>query len=142
MTLGDRERAFIDANPGAAMITLGDDGVPKAVRVAVGLIDGRLWSSRTRDRVRTRRLQRDPRCTLYVHEAGYGFLVLETTVTVLDGPDVADDSVRFFRLMQHQPDGPLRWFGGELEEAEFRQTMLDEGRLLYEFEPHRVYGLY
>ena len=94
MTLGDREPAFIDANPGAAMITVGDDGVPKAARVAVGLIDGRLWSSGTRDRVRTRRLQRDPRCTLYVHEAGFGFLVLETTVTLLDGPDVVDDSIR------------------------------------------------
>lgn len=124
------------------MITVGADGIAKAARVAIGLIDGRLWSSGTRDRVRTRRLQQDPRCTLYVHEAGFGFLVLETTVTVLDGPDVVDDSVRFFRSVQRRPDGALRWMTGEQAEPEFRQTMIDEGRVLYEFEPHKAYGLY
>ena len=80
MELGEREQGFIEANPSAAMITVGVDGLAKAARVAIGLIDGRLWSSGTKDRTRTIRLQQDPRCTLYVHEARFSFLVLETTV--------------------------------------------------------------
>ena len=51
------------------------------------------------------------------------------------------DTVRFFRLLQAKPEGPLSWFGGELAEDAFLQTMIDEGRILYDFDVHRVYGL-
>ena len=124
------------------MITLGPDGIPKVARVAVALIDGRLWSSGTQDRVRTRRLRKDPRCTLYVHDAEYGWLALETTVTILEGADVPAQSVRLFRLLQDQPSGSLSWFGGQLTEEEFLDKMVVEQRILYEFEVHRSYGLH
>ena len=142
MALSDRDRAFLEANRTAAMITVGADGRAKAARVAVGLVDDRLWSSGTADRVRTRRLRRDPRCTLYVHDSRFAFMTLETSVTILEGPDIPARSVRLFRVLQDRPSGPLAWMTGELEEEAFLQAMLDEQRLIYEFEVHRTYGLY
>ena len=56
--------------------------------------------SGTADRVRTGRLRRDPRCTLYVHDPGYAWLALETTVTILDGSDTQELNLRLFRVMQ------------------------------------------
>jgi hypothetical protein len=141
MPLDGGDLAFIAANPSAAMITVGSDGIARAVRVAVGVIDGHLWSSGTRARRRTDRLRIDPRCTVYVHDGGHSFLTLETTVTIIDGPQVPADTVRLFRALQHKPEGPLTWFGGELAEADFLQAMVDDGRILYEFEVHRSYGM-
>jgi hypothetical protein len=141
MGLSDADRAFLDANHSAAMITIGRDGVAKVARVAVALVDGGLWSSGTEERVRTARLRRDPRCTLYVYDQGFAWRALETEVTILDGPDVPAQSVRLFRLMQGKPTGPLSWFGGELDEATFLQTMVDERRVIYEFDVRRSYGM-
>ena len=139
--LGERERAFLEANHSAAMITLGDDGVPKVARVGIALIDGRLWSSGTGDRVRTRRLRQNPTCTLFVFDTAFAFLALETTVTILDGAEAPALNLRLFRLMQDKPEGPLSWFGGELDEEAFLRTMVEEGRLIYEFDVLRSYGL-
>lgn len=141
MELNDDQRGFLDSNRSAAMITVGEDGLPKAVRVGVAVVDGRVWSSGTRDRVRTSRLMRDPRCTLFVFGTGFEALTLETTVEILDGLDVATQSVRLFREMQGRPVGPLMWYGEELEEDAFRATMLEQGRVIYQFEVTRGYGL-
>ena len=142
MGLSESELAFLADHHSAAMITVTADGVAKAARVGVALVDGRLWSSGTADRIRTERLRRDPRCTLYLHDPGFAFLVLETTVTILDGPDAPADNLTLFRVMQNRPTGPLSWFGGELEEEEFLERMSAEQRLIYEFEVHRSYGLH
>ncbi|MEA2704047.1 MAG: hypothetical protein QOD63_1992 [Actinomycetota bacterium] len=140
MGLSDHDVAFLKDSHSAAMITVTADGVAKVARVAVALVDGRLWSSGSQDRVRTKRLRRDPRCTLFVHDPSFAWLGLETTVKILDGPDAPELSVRLFREMQGRPSGPLGWFGGELEEEDFIRTMVDERRLIYEFEVHRSYG--
>ena len=142
MSISESDLEFLRQNHSAAMITLGRDGMPKAVRVGVGLLDGKLWSSGTADRVRTRRLRRDPRCTLFVYDSGFAWVALETTVTILDGPDAAPRNLRLFREMQHRPEGPLNWYGEELEEEDFLRRMVDEGRLIYDFEVHRTYGLH
>jgi PPOX class probable F420-dependent enzyme len=123
------------------MITLRKDGSPHAARVGVGLVDGKLWSSGTRGRVRTRHLRRDPRCTLFVFDSQFAYLTLETTVTILDGPDAPELNMRLFRVMQPGAD-KLSWFGQPKTDEEFLQTMRDEGRLIYEFEVRRAYGLY
>lgn len=142
MKLTDSELAFLSANHSAAMVTVGPDGIAKVARVGVALIDGNLWSSGTQDRVRTKRLRTDPRCTLYVHDNAFGFLAIETTVTILDGPDAPAQNVRLFREMQGKPSGPLSWFGGEYDDADFLAQMEAEKRLIYEFEPHHSYGLH
>ena len=142
MSLTEQDVDFLTSNHAAGMITVGSDGTPKVARVGVALMDGKLRSSGTADRVRTHRLRRDPRCTLYVHHPGYAWLALETSVTILDGPDAPELNLRLFRVMQDRPTGPLSWFGGELSEDDFIQAMVDEGRLLYEFEVHHTYGLH
>jgi len=123
------------------MITVADDGTARVVRVGVALVDGHLWSSGTQDRVRTKRLRRDPRCTLFVFEPGFAWLGVETTVRILDGPDAAEMNVRLFRVMQNRPTGNLTWFGGEQSPDDFLRIMVDEQRLIYEFDVIRAYGL-
>ena len=142
MNLSDEDLHYLKDHHAAAMITVGADGRPKAVRIGVTMIDGRLWASGTQARARTERLRRDPRCTLFVFDELYGYLTLETTVTILDGPDAPALNLRLFREMQGRPDGPLSWFGTELSEQEFLRTMVDDGRLIYEFEVHHTYGMH
>jgi len=142
MKLSDSELAFLADHHSAAMVTVAPDGIAKVARVGVALVDGKLWSSGTADRIRTRRLRRDPRCTLYVHDQAFAFLALETTVTILEGPDAPALNLALFRLMQGKPTGPLSWFGGELAEEDFVAQMAAEQRLIYEFEPHHTYGLH
>jgi hypothetical protein len=141
MALWGAELAFLERQHSAAMITPGPGGMPRAVRVGVAMIDGRLWSSGTRDRVRTKRLRTDPRCTLFVFDEAYSALTLETTVALLDGPGAAGLNLQLFRMMQARPTGPLSWFGGEVDEDAFLRAMEEEGRLIYEFEVQRSYGL-
>lgn len=140
MKLSDSELDFLAKHNSAAMVTVAPDGIAKVARVGVALMDGKLWSSGTQDRVRTKRLRSDPRCTLYVHDPGFAFLALETTVTILDGPDAAADNLALFRLMQSKPTGPISWFGGEFDDEAFLARMAAEQRLIYEFEPRHTYG--
>ena len=141
MSLSESQRTFLESNNAAAMITIAEDGIPKAVRIGIALVDGKLWSSGTQDRVRTDRLRRDPRCTLFVFDKQYSFLTLETMVTILDGPDAPELNLRLMRQMQNKPTGPLNWFGKELETAAFLQTMAEQQRLVYQFEISHAYGV-
>ena len=141
MSVTDSQRQFLEQNAQAAMITIGRDGTPKVARVGVALVEGKLWSSGTEDRVRTKRLRRDPRCTLFVFDSGFMWLALETKVRILDGPDAATLNLQLFRHMQKRPEGDLSWFGQELSEADFLVKMEEEKRLIYEFEVTRAYGM-
>ena len=141
MTLDEKQIAFLEKSRTAAMITVGDDGIARAVRVGIAMVDGKLWSSGTQDRARTRRLRQNPNCTLFVFDNTWSYLTLETTVRLLEGPDVPALSERLFRIMQNRPTGPLSWFGGEMSPEDFRRAMTEEKRLIYEFEVHRAYGL-
>ena len=141
MSLSERETEWLREHRAAAMITVGEDGIPKAVRIGIALVDGGLWSSGTVRRRRTDRLRRDPRCTLFVFDTAYAYLTLETTVTILEGPDAPAMNLRLFREMQGRPTGPLSWFGAELDENAFLRRMAEEGRLIYRFDVERAYGL-
>jgi len=128
------------------MITLRRDGSPHAVRVGVALVDGQVWSSGTADRLRTRHLRRDPRSTLIVFGSGREALSLDATVNILEGPDVPELSWKLFSVMQRAmtpppPPGHLMWFGKPTEHEAFLQAMIDERRLIYEFDIIREYGL-
>jgi hypothetical protein len=142
MSLTDSDKDFLDRNVSAAMITVGSDGIAKATRVGVKLVDGRIWSSGTRDRVRTKRLRRDPRATFFVFDAEFGYLTLETTVTIVDGPDAPERSLEFFRGIQGKPRGPLSWYGVELDEERFLHPMREEGRVIYEGTIDKAYGMH
>lgn len=122
------------------MITIGEGGLPKAVRVGVAQVDGKLWTSGTQDRVRTSRHLREPRRTLFVFDQRFSWLALKTTVTLLEGSQAAAQNLQLFRVMQNRPSGSLSWLGGELDEASFLQMMTQEGRLIYEFHMTRATG--
>lgn len=141
MTLTAEQMRFVRESRIVAMITTGADGRPKAVRVGIAIVDDKIWSSGTADRHRTRSLRADPRCTLFLVGEGHGYLTLETTVTILDGPDVPEQSVRLVREMTGRPSGPLLWYGRELDEADFIRAMHAERRLIYQFEVERAYGM-
>lgn len=139
--LTETQLAFLEKNHAAAMITPADDGFPRAVRVGIALVDGKLWSSGTQDRVRTERLRKNPNCTLFVFDATWSFLTLETHVRLIEGPDVPALSVQLFRVMQNRPTGNLSWFGGEMTPDDFKRAMVEEKRLIYEFDIRRAYGM-
>jgi PPOX class probable F420-dependent enzyme len=143
MDLSEQERGFLEQNHRAAMVTLRPDGTPHAVRVGVALVDGKIWSSGVPGRARNRHLERDPRATLFVFDAGFAFLSIEARGRIIAGPQAVDMNVRLFQTMQSGRSDPdkLLWSGKELALDDFRQAMRDEQRLIYEFEPLRTYGL-
>ena len=136
----DKQREFLETNHRAAMITLKADGAPHAVRIGVALVDGKLWSSGTSNAAHGH-VRRDPRTTLFVFDQQYGYLAIEGTVTLIEGSEVPAASVKLFRTMQSRPSGPMLWNGKEIEEDAFRQAMVDEQRLIYQFEPKHVSGM-
>lgn len=140
MALSGADVNFLADHHSAAMITVSSAGVAKPSRVSIALVDGKLWSSGTQNRVRTARLRYDPRCTLFVFDAESAWRGLETTVTILDGPDAPQLNLRLFREMLGAPTGPISWFGRNFSDDEFIQAMVDQERLVYEFEVHRSYG--
>ncbi len=141
MNLSEDQLSFLQNNRSAAMITTGKDGTPKVARVGIALFEGKLWSSANESRVRTARLRRDPRCTLFVFEPAYKWLTLETTVRILEGPQVPELSLRFFRQMQGRPEGNVNWFGRELGGEEFLRVMAEDKRVIYEFDITHAYGM-
>jgi PPOX class probable F420-dependent enzyme len=146
MSLSEREREFVEQHRSAAMVTIRADGSPHAVRVGVAVVDGRIWSSGTKARARTRHLRRDPRATLFVFDERWSSLSLDSTVTILEGPDAPKRSLRLFQTMQQGLDpapspGTVLWEGTERDPEEFLRIMEAEQRLIYQFEVIRAYGL-
>ena len=140
-------RTFLDQVHSAAMVTLRADGTPHVARVGVALVDEKIWSSGTPTRVRTRHLRRDPRSTLFLFEGEWRWLGLECTVNILDGPDAPELNLRLFQVIQRDmapasSPGKLIWMGQEKTSEEFLQTMVQEQRLIYEFNIVRAYGMY
>jgi PPOX class probable F420-dependent enzyme len=132
MALSDRDREFVANHRSAVMVTLKADGTPHVARVGVGLVDGKLWSSGTQGRLRTKHLRRDPRCTLFVFSDRnrQEWLGMETTVMILDGPDAPELNLRLYRRLAGEPN----------DVDEYLRGMVDEQRLIYEFEVGHTYG--
>lgn len=132
--MDDRVRAFLERHHAAVMVTLKDDGTPHVARVGIGLVDGKLWSSGTRTRVRTGHLRRDPRSSLFVMDDAdaYAWLGLETVVTIHDGDEAVDRNLALYRVLAGEPD----------DLGEYRAAMVRDERLIYEFAVLRAYGQY
>lgn len=130
--MDEKVREFLERHHSAIMATTKQDGRPHLARVSVGLVDGRLWSSGTQDRVRTKHLRRDPRCTLMVVDdrTPYAWMALETTVEILDGDDAVDNNLALYRVLAGEPE----------DLQEYREAMVAEKRLIYQFEIERSYG--
>ncbi|MFN2489772.1 MAG: PPOX class F420-dependent oxidoreductase [Actinomycetota bacterium] len=127
-----RVQRFLENNHGAIMTTLKKGGAPHVARVGVGLVDGKLWSSGTQTRVRTRHLRRDPRGALCVLDASnpYSWLGIESRITILEGPEAPDLNLALYRAIAGEPD----------DVDEYKRAMVEEQRLIYEFSIERTYG--
>lgn len=124
-------REFLEKNHSAVMATIKPDGQPHVARVGVGLVEGKLWSSGTQTRQRTKYLRRDSRSTLMVLDSSNGqhWLGLETTVDILED-DPVEDNLSLYRVLAGEPD----------DLQEYREAMVKEQRLIYQFNIRRSYG--
>ena len=131
--MDDQVRQFLEENHGAVMTTLKRDGTPHVARVDVGLVDGKLHSSSTEDRVRTKHLRRDPRATLCVLDDAtpYRWVGIESRVRIIDGPKGVDANLALYRAIAGEPD--------DLDE--YLEAMVKERRIVYEFHVGRTYGM-
>ncbi len=79
-----------------------------------------------------------------VFDSRGSYLTSEARVSLLEGDDVPELSVRLFRAMNHIEDAPpdalIRFGDRGMTPEKLRQFMVDDHRLIYEFEPLRVYG--
>ncbi|MGH2820362.1 MAG: pyridoxamine 5'-phosphate oxidase family protein [Actinomycetota bacterium] len=146
MDLTETEQTFLERHHSAAMITRRADGTPHAVRVALGLVAGKLWSSGTRTAPGSSHLRRDPRSKLFVFETAWRWLALDTTVSILDGVEAPELNLRLFLTLQEQMRfgpraGGVMWAGEEITPDEFLRIMVEEERLIYEFRVTRAHGL-
>ena len=144
--ISEQMRAYLEKNHSAAMTTLTRDGTPHTVRVGVALVDGKIWSSGTQARLRTVHVRRDPRSTLFVFDDQWSYLTLECRVAILEGPDVPEQSIRLFEVMQRNvvpppSSGMLLWYGREVPREEFRQLMDVGGIGVAQVDVTRVGGL-
>lgn len=132
--MDDKVRLFLESNHSAIMCTLKKDGAPHVARISVGLVEGNLWSSGTDERVRTAHLRRDPRATLCVLDDSnrYAWLGLECEVDILDGPERVDQNLALYRVLAGEPD----------DLQEYRDAMVTEKRLVYQFNVKKAYGQY
>ena len=130
--MDERLREFLLHNHAAIMVTVRQDGSPHVARVTVGLVDGRIWSSGTQTRVRTRHLRTNAQAALCVLKEPdhHDWLGIEGVVTIHEGPDVIEKLLALRRAVGREPR--------DLEE--FRRTMVEQHRLIYEFSVQRWYA--
>jgi PPOX class probable F420-dependent enzyme len=127
----EKVRGFLEKHHSAVLVTLRRDGFPHVAKVGIGLVDGKLWSSGTQDRVRTAHVRRDPRGTLFVSGSGpQEWLGLDCRVSILDGDDAPQLNLKLYRELAGEPD----------DLQEYLDAMVAERRLIYEFEVLKAYG--
>ncbi len=120
------------------IVAIKSDGRPQLSNIAYAVDDdGTIRISATADRAKTKNLRRDRRGSLYVTADEFGsYCVVEgdvetTPVTTDPGDETSDALVAYYRtLAGEHPD----W-------DEYRQAMIDEGRLMLLLTPTRAYGM-
>jgi PPOX class probable F420-dependent enzyme len=130
----DEARQFVASQHRGVLATIKRDGRPQLSNVSYLLdADGLIRISVTRDRAKTRNLQRDPRATLEVlGDNWYQYLVVEGRATIEDGPTTAADLRRVYEKIRGEPHP--NW-------DEFDQAMNREGRVLLAIAIERLYPL-
>lgn len=121
----------------AVLITIRSDGRPQSSDISYVVQSGSFVISVTHDRAKTRNMARDPRVVLHISEpsrwsyASFDGKVELSTVATSPEDDTTDRLVEYYRAAT----------GGEHPDwNEYRQAMIDEGRLLVRFTPTSVVG--
>jgi PPOX class probable F420-dependent enzyme len=129
---------FIRDQRQGILITLKSDGRPQSSNIAYALgDDGVIRISITDGRAKTANMRRDPRASLHVNRSDfYAYAVLEGEAELAPVAAAVDDAtvdelVEYYRTVAGEhPD----W-------DEYRQAMVDDGRLLLKLTPTRAYGM-
>jgi PPOX class probable F420-dependent enzyme len=130
--------AFVRESSRGVLVTIRKDGRPQLSNILyVPDDDDVLRISVTDSRAKTKNLRRDPRASLHVtRDDFFAYVVLEGTVALSPvatdpGDPVVDSLVEMYRAARGEhPD----W-------TEFRQAMVDEGRVLARLRVERAYGM-
>jgi len=129
----DEALAFVRRNHKAVLATIKRDGRPQMSHISYLLDDdGRIKISVTRDRAKTRNLQRDPRATLsIVADAWSDYLVVEGTCDVVE-ENVLPELRRVYERIRGEAHP--NW-------DEFDAAMVRDGRVLLSISVDRLYPL-
>ena len=118
------------------LITIRSDGRPQSSDIVYYVDTGVFFISMTASRAKTVNLRRDPRAVLHISdEKAWSYVSLDGTVelsppTTTPGDATSDALVDYYeQLAGPHPD----W-------AEYRQAMIDEGRLVARFTPTSAAG--
>jgi PPOX class probable F420-dependent enzyme len=129
---------FIRDKRNGILIALKSDGRPQSSNIAYAVgADDVIRISVTDGRAKTANLRRDPRASLHVNRDDFwAYVVIEADVTltpVAQSPDdeTVDQLVEYYRAIVGEHDD---W-------AEYRQAMVDDGRLVLELHPTSAYGM-
>jgi PPOX class probable F420-dependent enzyme len=121
----------------AVLITIRKDGRAQSSDIAFAVNDGVFAISITESRAKTTNIRRDPRVVLHLTDPGsWTYLSFDGTVELLPATTTVDDAtsdalVDYFEAVSGSPHP--NW-------DEYRQAMVDEGRLLALFTPTSVVG--
>ena len=121
----------------AVMITIRSDGRPQSSDVVYAVDEGRLVVSLTNSRAKTANLRRDPRAVMHLTSPeSWSYVSFDGTfelspVTTSPGDATSDALVAYFEAVAGEAHSD--W-------AEYRQAMIDEGRLLGWFTPAKAIG--
>lgn len=129
---------FIRDKRNGMLIALKSDGRPQSSNIAYAVgADDVIRISVTDGRAKTANLRRDPRASLHVNRDDFwAYAVIEADVTMLPVAQSPDDAtvdalVEYYRTVVGEHDD---W-------DEYRQAMVDDGRLLLELHPTHAYGM-
>ena len=127
----DEARAFLRANHYGVLATFRRDGRPQLSPVLAGIDDqGRIEISTREAAMKVKNLRRDPRLSMVVLNPGfYGdWCQVEGTAEIVEQPEALDLLVDYYRrITGEHPD----W-------DEYRQSMIDQRRVLVRFEIERA----
>lgn len=121
----------------AVLITIRADGRPQSSDIVYSTDDDAFLISLTHDRAKTRNMRRDPRVVLHVTDpASWSYLSFDgvaelSEVTTAPDDETSDRLVSYFEAVSGGPHPD--W-------DEYRQAMIEEGRLLARFVPSAVVG--
>ena len=130
--MNEDARRFLEENNTAIMVTVRPNGTAHVARVSCGLVDGKLWSSGNASRVRTRHLRTNPNATVCVFARDRRWIGIEAVVTIHEGPDAPQKALALQRATGREPE----------DVDGFLKNMAAQNRIIYEFEPNRIYGSY
>lgn len=130
--------AYLNASKQGILITIRRDGRPQSSNIAYSYADGVARISLTTSRAKVKNLQRDNRALLHVTrtDGWYEYVVADGEVELSPAASDPNDTtvnelVEMYEILAGQPHPD--W-------DEFRQAMVDEGRLVAKLRVGHVYG--